>query len=57
MDFLCWCGGVDEPSLFKLTVIQHPAKSQAHNSATVSVHMALGCRGKREAAHGSCKNC
>lgn len=38
--FLWFCGGVGEPALFKLTVIQHPAKSQAHNSTTLSGYMA-----------------
>lgn len=39
MELLWFCGGVGEPALFKLTVIQHPAKSHAHNSPTPPANM------------------
>lgn len=41
MEFFWFCGGVGEPAPFKLTVIQHSAKSQAHNSTAPSVCVAL----------------
>ena len=48
---LWFCGWVGEPTLFKPTVSQHPAKSQAHNSTnTFCLHHGPCVRGENERA-------
>lgn len=49
---LWFCGWVGEPTLFKPTVSQHPAKSQAHNSAnTFCPHHGPCVRERMRATH------